>query len=179
MQLSLQKRCIAAASFVVVTLTAVFGAIAIVRSMQPDEAKTFSGYTELMRARQYKKAYGRYMSSVYKNSTGYKGYKDIQDRLTSSLGFAIDKRLRGIENLGGAKEPARRIVAEGIYPTGIAMEEYILTKEFWGWKILGFNVQSPLLEKDMQDRMREFINSIPSDAREGYLKMLKSQGIKH
>lgn len=177
MQLSLPKRCIAAGSLVVISAAAIFGVISIGRNMQPDEGKTFSGYTELMRARQYKKAYDRYMASSYKKSIDYKGYKDIQDRLTASLGFSIDKRVRGIESLGGPKEPARRIVAEGIYPTGIAMEEYILIKEFWGWRILGFNVQSPLLEKGMQDKMREFINSMPPDAREGYLKMLESQGI--
>jgi len=168
------KKYIVVFAVTVVLILAI--SILIPRMANSSPEKVFDKYIKFQRVKDYKKAYKGCFSSGYRKRISFSNFEKIQNEITAALGLVLDKQIIQAQLPKGEKKGSYLIIAHGFYPTGVFPEDYFLIKELKGWKIHGFNIQSPLLNPAEQKRMQDFIKGLPEEVRESYLRMFNFQG---
>ncbi len=139
--------------------------------------KVFIKYTDLMRVNGYRKAYKACFSHGYRERIEFPTFAKIQVENAKALGFVVDKKILKAKMLKDRKRrSAYVIISLGLYPTGAITESYFFTRDFTGWKISGFDIRSPLLDRIVIDERETFLGSLPEGIRESYNRILESQG---
>lgn len=139
--------------------------------------RVFSKYIKLQRVQNYKRSYKICFSSGYKKMIKPSGFENIQKGNTALLGFTIDKQIikkKKLRTKDGRDIYA--ITSMAFYPTGAVPENYFFIKEFNGWRIDAFDIQSPLLDPAEKKRMKDFFNKLTKEEKEPFKRMLHSQG---
>lgn len=117
--------------------------------------KAFQGYADLMGNGKYEEAYNQCLSSSFKKELKVNDFKEMAEFYVKRLGPFFEKKIQDRRFVDVKGESAVDILCTSLYPSGPAIERYLLVKEGGKWKIEGFNLESPALATLTDDKAKE------------------------
>ena len=127
--------------------------ISTVKTKSIDSA--FQGYVDLMGNGKYEEAYNQCLSASLKKNLEVKAFKDMSEFYLKKLGPFFEKKIQDRQFVEVKGQSAVDILCTSLYPSGPAIERYLLVKEGGKWKIEGFNLESPALATLSDDKGKE------------------------